>query len=187
MRRPLLLLPWTALKVTGMLRTFFPYTKCIKFIFTSILTGDFVDVVNEGLSNLSVNSCASKNGFLKSMVGGLAPANLNGPFGWGGLPWPTSRHWYSIHIYITKVYLLLLVISPPIRNDFQRGNFAHSVHRPAPLLRQEIQSLLPAPDWPRERNHSTLQKPWVPSPSGLSRPIRPYRWGLTWSWRTDTS
>lgn len=43
--------------------------------------GDFTDVVNAGLSIRIVNSWASKNGFLKSIVGGLGPANLNGPFG----------------------------------------------------------------------------------------------------------
>jgi hypothetical protein len=37
--------------------------------------------VNAGLSIRRVNSYASKNGFLKSIVGGLAPANLNGPLG----------------------------------------------------------------------------------------------------------
>lgn len=47
----------------------------------SIFMGDFTDVVNAGLSIRIVNSWASKNGFLKSIVGGLGPANLKGPFG----------------------------------------------------------------------------------------------------------
>ena len=49
-------------------------------------------MVNETLSILIVNSYASKNGFLKSIVGGLAPDSLNGPLGYGGLPYPTRRH-----------------------------------------------------------------------------------------------
>jgi len=42
--------------------------------------------VNETLSKRMVNSCASKKGFLKSIVGGLAPLSLMGPFGYGAEP-----------------------------------------------------------------------------------------------------
>lgn len=47
------------------------------------MTGDFTEVVKLGLSILIINSYASKNGFLKSIVGGFYPDNLYGPFGYG--------------------------------------------------------------------------------------------------------
>lgn len=56
-----------------MLSTFFPST----FI------GDLTPEVKDGLSIRTVNSYASKKGFLKSIGGGLAPAILKGPLGWG--------------------------------------------------------------------------------------------------------
>jgi hypothetical protein len=52
-------------------------------LFTSILTGDLTEAVNEGLSIRIVNSIASKKGFLKSIGGGLDDVILNGPFGYG--------------------------------------------------------------------------------------------------------
>ena len=45
-----------------MLKTFLPST----------FTGDLTVLVNEGLSILTTNSYGSKNGFLKSIGGGLA-------------------------------------------------------------------------------------------------------------------
>lgn len=66
-----------------MLKTFFPST----------FTGDFNVLVNEGLSILTVNSYASKNGFLKSIGGGFAEI-LYGPFGWGAVVTP-----FSVAIY----------------------------------------------------------------------------------------
>ncbi len=51
--------------------------------------------MKQGLSILIVNSYASKNGFLKSIVGGLGPDNLNGPFGYGDNVYPCNRHVYS--------------------------------------------------------------------------------------------
>jgi len=47
----------------------------------SIFIGDFVLDTKLGLSILIMNSIASKNGFLKSIVGGLAPVILKGPLG----------------------------------------------------------------------------------------------------------
>jgi hypothetical protein len=47
----------------------------------SILIGDLVLETKLGLSILIINSIASKKGFLKSIVGGLAPAILKGPLG----------------------------------------------------------------------------------------------------------
>lgn len=61
-----------------MLKTFFP----------SILTGDFTAEVKAGLSIRTVNSKASKNGFLKSIGGGFAPLILNGPLGCGTDEYP---------------------------------------------------------------------------------------------------
>ena len=45
--------------------------------------------MKQGLSNRTVKSHASKNGFLKSIGPGFAPPILWGPFGWGGeeRPW----------------------------------------------------------------------------------------------------
>ncbi len=45
-----------------------------------------------GLSILMMNSIASKNGFLKSIVGGLAPVILKGPFGYGAVQRPINTH-----------------------------------------------------------------------------------------------
>lgn len=56
-----------------MLNTFLP----------SIFTGDLTVVVKAGLSILTTNSYASKNGFLKSIGGGFAFI-LYGPLGCGG-------------------------------------------------------------------------------------------------------
>ena len=67
-----------------MLNTFFPST----------LTGDLTALVKEGLSIRTVNSQASKKGFLKSIGGGLAPAILNGPLGCGKVVQPLSMHTY---------------------------------------------------------------------------------------------
>lgn len=55
-----------------MLRTFFP----------SIFTGLLTELVKDGLSIRTINSQASKNGFLKSIGGGLAVI-LKGPLGCG--------------------------------------------------------------------------------------------------------
>jgi len=48
--------------------------------------------VKDGLSILIVNSIASKNGFLNSIGGGLAPVILNGPLGYGDKLCPTKKH-----------------------------------------------------------------------------------------------
>jgi hypothetical protein len=45
------------------------------------LIGDFVFDIKLALSILIINSIGSKKGFLKSIVGGLAPVILNGPLG----------------------------------------------------------------------------------------------------------
>lgn len=57
--------------------------------------GDFTVVVKLGLSILIVNSYASKKGFLNYIGSFLAPPNLNGPLGYGGVDIPLSMHWYS--------------------------------------------------------------------------------------------
>lgn len=54
--------------------------------------GDLTEDVKDGLSILNVNSKASKKGFLKSIGGGLAPAILNGPLGYGAIPYPINMH-----------------------------------------------------------------------------------------------
>lgn len=63
--------------------------------FASIFTGDLTLVVKDGLSIRIVNSYASKNGFLKSIVGGLGPCNLNGPLGCGDNVYPYNKQVYS--------------------------------------------------------------------------------------------
>ncbi len=62
--------------------------------FPSTFTGDFTELVNEGLSMRTVNSQASKKGFLKSIGGGFAPVILKGPFGCGRLAYPFKMHRY---------------------------------------------------------------------------------------------
>lgn len=54
--------------------------------------GDFTVVVKLGLSILIVNSYASKKGFLNYIGSFLAPPNLNGPLGYGGVDIPLSMH-----------------------------------------------------------------------------------------------
>ena len=54
--------------------------------------GDLVLETKLGLSILMMNSMASKNGFLKSIVGGLGPVILKGPFGYGAVQYPINRH-----------------------------------------------------------------------------------------------
>lgn len=68
-----------------MLSTFFPST----------FTGLFTALVKEGLSIRTVNSKASKKGFLKSIGGGFAPAILNGPLGCGKIVYPFKMLTYS--------------------------------------------------------------------------------------------
>ncbi len=77
----------------------------------STLTGDFTALVKEGLSILIINSQASKNGFLKSIGGGLFAVILKGPFGWGKVVYPLSMQtYYPASGDVITIWLILSVI-----------------------------------------------------------------------------